>query len=179
MLSLPDLFVPPLVSALVATIIGLKAAGLRARGAAPWLFAVDVLFLFPALIPAPVLAGLLRPLLGGAHDPAWLAILIAMAIVSIPLAYLPARIVLCRLNATYRDTIRILGMGMIQRSLRIDLPLGWPAMLLGALLAFTRVLGEVVATIGALDRVTMLTVLLLILAAGSAFFVTRGITRTA
>jgi ABC-type spermidine/putrescine transport system permease subunit II len=174
MLSMPDFITPPLVSAAIAALVGIKAAGLRARGRARWLLAVDVLFLTAALVPATLVAGIVKIALGDyPGDTSWIGLLVGMAVVAAPLAYLPVRIVLCRVNDEYRDTIRLLGLGTIQRSLQLELPLGWRAMLLGTLLAFTRVFGELAAAIGPVDHVGPFTILLFVPALVSALFLVR------
>lgn len=178
MVSMPDLITPPLVSAAVAALVGVKAAGLRARGRSRWLLAVDALFLTLALVPATLLAGVIKPLLTGlSGDTAWFSLLIGMALVAAPLAYLPVRIVLCRVNDKYRDTIRLLGLGTIQRSFKLELPLGWRAMLLGTLLAFTRVFGELASAIGPVDHVGPFTIILFVPAIASALFLVRWLAR--
>jgi ABC-type sulfate transport system permease component len=179
MVSMPDLVTPPLVSAAAAIVVGIKAAGLRARGHSSALLALDAFVLALALVPVPVLAGLLTPLFASTGDAKWPAFLVAMALVAMPLAYLPVRVALCRVNAEYRDTIRLLGMGTFARSFRLELPLGWPAMLLGALLAFTRVFGELLAAIGNIDGFTLGTGLLFVLALASGICVTRSLPRAA
>jgi ABC-type sulfate transport system permease component len=179
MVSMPDLLTPPLVSAAAAIVVGIKAGGFRARGHSPALLAVDALVLALAFIPLPGLAGLLAPQFASTGDPKWFSFHVAMALVAMPLAYLPVRIALCRVNAEYRDTIRLLGMGTFARSFRLELPLGWPAMLLGALLAFTRVIGELLAAIGNLDGFTIAIGLLLVLALASGICVTRSLPRAA
>jgi ABC-type spermidine/putrescine transport system permease subunit II len=179
MVSMPDLVTPPLVSAVAAIVVGIKAAGLRARGHSPALLALDALVLALALVPAPVLAGLITPLFDDAGDPKWPAFLVALALTAMPLAYLPVRVALCRVNAEYRDTIRLLGMGTFARSFRLELPLGWPAMLLGALLAFTRVFGELLAAIASTDRIHIGIILLFVLAIAAGICVTRSLPRAA
>jgi molybdate transport system permease protein len=179
MVSMPDIVTPPLVSAAAAIIVGIKAGGLRARGHSPALLVLDVALIALALIPAPVLAGLLAPLFADTSDERWFAFLTAIFLVAMPLAYLPVRIVLCRVNAEYRDTIRLLGMGTITRSLRLELPLGWRAMLLGALLAFTRVFGELLAAIASTDRIHIGIILLAVAALGASAGVVRGLPRAA
>jgi molybdate transport system permease protein len=179
MVSMPDFVTPPLVSAAAAIIIGIKAGGLRARGSSPALLAVDAVLLALALVPAPALAGLLTPLFAGTGDARWFAFLTAIALVSMPLAYLPVRIALCHVNARYRDTIRLLGMGTISRSLRLELPLGWPAMVLGAFLAFTRVFGELVSAIGETGHFTIAIVLLLVASLVAGACVARSLPRAA
>jgi len=180
MVSMPDLFTPPLVSAALAALVGVKAAALRARSRARWLLAVDALFLAAALVPATLVAGIAKIMLDAiplSGDAAWFGLLIGMAVTAAPLAYLPVRIVLCRVNEEYRDTIRQLGLGLVQRALRLELPLGWRAMLLGTLLAFTRVFGDLVAAIGPIDHVSPFTIILFIPALVSALFLTRWLAR--
>ncbi len=154
--SLTDLIVPPLLAYLVATLLGIGLAVLRARRDAPGWVALDVVALLPVLIPVPVVAGALLAASPAGADrmTPWI---LAAALTAMPLAYLPSRIALGRTTAEYRDTARLLGLGPLGRFLRIDLPLTWPALARGKLLAFTRVAGEWLLVIGALDKPTVLT----------------------
>jgi ABC-type Fe3+ transport system permease subunit len=176
MLPLSDLILPPLIAYLVAATLGIGLALLRARRSAPGWIALDVLLLFPALIPVPVLANafLAAAPAGTNHLAPWL---LAAALTALPFAYLPARLALAGCNARYQGTARLLGLGPVGRFFRIDLPLTWPALGLAKLLAFVRVLGEWLLVIGALDRVTVLTggivILSLVAAIGLAFRLPR------
>jgi ABC-type spermidine/putrescine transport system permease subunit II len=174
-----DPFKPALGFLLAAIVFGWAAAWLRARGRARWLAAVDALLLFPALIPAPIIAGALLPAFQTAANPKWTALLVAMAVVAAPLAYLPVRLALVRVDRSYRNTASLLGLGAVGRMLRIELPLAWPALLLGALLATARMLGELAAAVGAIERFTIVTAVVIAIALVASAGVARIIVQPA
>jgi len=174
--SLTELVLPPLIAYVVAAMLGIGLALLRARRTASGWVTLDIVVLLFVLIPVPVLANAFAAAAptGTDHIVPWL---LAAAFTAAPLAYLPARIALTRTTAEYRDTAALLGLGPIRRFFRIDLPLTWPALGRGKLLAFTRVAGEWLLVIGAPDRLTVLTagiaILSLLAAIGIGFSLPR------
>jgi ABC-type spermidine/putrescine transport system permease subunit II len=156
MLSPTDLILPPLLAYVVAAMLGIGFALLRARRSASGWVVLDIVVLLFVLIPVPVLANAFAAITP-ADTNRLVPWMLAAALTAAPLAYLPARIALTRTSEDYRDTARLLGLGPVGRFFRIDLPLTWPAIGRGKLLALTRIVGEWLLVIGALDRLTVLT----------------------
>jgi molybdate transport system permease protein len=77
----------------------------------------------------------------------WKAVVIAMAIMGLPLLVRTARAGFEQVNARYEDVAATLGARPLRVFLTISLPLAWPSVLGGAVLAFARALGEFGATI--------------------------------
>src|SRR6187549_3738224 len=77
----------------------------------------------------------------------WKAVVLAMAIMGLPLLVRTARAGFEQVNARYEHVAATLGASPARIFLTISLPLAWPSVLAGAVLAFARALGEFGATI--------------------------------
>lgn len=77
----------------------------------------------------------------------WKAVVLAMAIMGFPLLVRTARAGFEQVNARYEHVAATLGASPTRIFLTISLPLAWPSVLAGAVLAFARALGEFGATI--------------------------------
>ena len=77
----------------------------------------------------------------------WKAVVLAMAIMGLPLLVRTARAGFEQVNARYEQVAATLGASPARIFLTISLPLAWPSVLAGAVLAFARALGEFGATI--------------------------------
>ena len=77
----------------------------------------------------------------------WWAAALASAIVSFPLMYQSAKAAFSSVDVTLEKAARTLGTGEIRIFLTITLPLAWPGILAGLVLAFARALGEFGATL--------------------------------
>lgn len=77
----------------------------------------------------------------------WKAVMLAAAVMSFPLLVRPARAAFEEIDPRLGDVARTLGAGRLGVFLRVSLPLAWRGILTGALLAFSRSLGEFGATI--------------------------------
>ena len=77
----------------------------------------------------------------------WKAVVLAMAIMGLPLLVRTARAGFEQVNARYESVAATLGASPVRVFLTISLPLAWPSVLAGAVLAFARALGEFGATI--------------------------------
>jgi molybdate transport system permease protein len=77
----------------------------------------------------------------------WRAVLIALAVMSFPLAVRGARLTFEGINPRFEQVARTLGATQWRVFWTITLPLGWRGILGGAMLAFARALGEFGATI--------------------------------
>jgi len=77
----------------------------------------------------------------------WKAVVLAMAIMGLPLLVRTARAGFEQVNTRYESVAATLGASPLRVFFTISLPLAWPAVLAGAVLAFARALGEFGATI--------------------------------
>jgi molybdate transport system permease protein len=77
----------------------------------------------------------------------WAAAVLASAIVSFPLMYQSVKAAFSSVDTSLENAARTLGTGEIRIFLTITLPLAWPGILAGVVLAFARALGEFGATL--------------------------------
>ena len=77
----------------------------------------------------------------------WKAVVLAMAIMGLPLLVRTARAGFEQVNERYEAVAATPGASLARIFLTISLPLAWPSVLGGAVLAFARALGEFGATI--------------------------------
>jgi molybdate transport system permease protein len=120
---------------------------------------LETLVSLPLVMP-PVATGLIllvllsrRGFLGSFLDAAgievvftWKAVVLAMAIMGMPLLIRTARTGFEQVNRRYEDVAATLGASPARIFFTISLPLAWPSVLSGAVLAFARALGEFGAT---------------------------------
>jgi len=144
----------------ITLVFGVAVAIWRAnrRGLGPAL--LDSVFLLPLVLP-PTVVGFLLLLLFGRNGPlgrlllhfgatvvfSWPATVIASAVVSFPLMYLSVRAALEQVDSHLLQAARTLGASEWRVFRRIALPLAWPGILAGTVLAFARALGEFGATL--------------------------------
>jgi molybdate transport system permease protein len=150
--------------ALVATVaalpFGVALGWLLARRSFPGRSLVETLASLPLVIP-PVATGLLllwilgrRSPVGQALDAAgfeivftWKAVVIAMAVMSLPIVVLTARAGFEQLNPRFEQMAATLGATPLRIFFTISLPLAGRSIVAAALLGFARSLGEFGATI--------------------------------
>jgi molybdate transport system permease protein len=77
----------------------------------------------------------------------WWAAIFAAAVVSFPLMYQSAKAAFASVDLSLEQAARTLGSSEIRVFLRITLPLAYPGLLAGLVLAFARALGEFGATL--------------------------------
>lgn len=77
----------------------------------------------------------------------WWAAALASAVVSFPLMYQSAKAAFASVDIFLEQAARTLGTGEMRIFLTITLPLAWPGILAGLVLAFARALGEFGATL--------------------------------
>jgi molybdate transport system permease protein len=133
---------------------GLAWSLARGRFRAKWL--LDGLVHLPLVLP-PVVTGwalltLFAPsgLLGGMSGHVlfrWTGAAIAAGVMALPLAVRAIRLSLEAVDQRLEEAARTLGAGRGRAFRTITLPLAWPGLLAGAVLAFARALGEFGATI--------------------------------
>jgi molybdate transport system permease protein len=130
------------------------------RAAIPGKQFIETIFTLPMVLPPTVLGfGLL--LLLGKNGPVgkllatffhtqvvftlWGAV-IAAVVVAFPLVYINVRAGLEKVDVSQERAARTLGAGELKVFLTVTLPLAWPGLVSGIVLAFTRSLGEFGAT---------------------------------
>jgi len=139
---------------------GVTVAWLLARRKFPGRVIVETIVSLPLVVP-PVATGLIllmllsrRGAIGGLLERlgieivfTWKAVVLAMAVMGLPLLVRTARAGFEQVNARYESAAATLGARPLRVFLTISLPLAWPSVLGGAVLAFARALGEFGATI--------------------------------
>jgi molybdate transport system permease protein len=145
---------------LITLAFGVAAAAWRERRRGPLAVLVDSIFLLPLVLP-PTVVGFLLLVIFGRRSPigtllekldasvvfSWPATVIAAATVSFPLMYLTARAALEQVDPTLAEAARTLGASESRVLREVLLPLAWPGVLAGTVLAFARALGEFGATL--------------------------------
>ena len=144
----------------VVFVLGLLAAwksmGVKSR----WKGVVDSLFTIPMVLPPTVCGFILLLAFGNstefgrwlmAHGIklvfSWPAAVIAATVVSFPLMYRTARGAFEALDPNMLDAARTLGWGETRIFCRLMIPLAWPSIAAGTVLAFARAMGEFGATL--------------------------------
>lgn len=153
-----------IVAALSATVLmagpGIGLAWLLARREFPFKSMLEVAITLPLVVP-PVATGLLLLLLVGHRGPigrlldvvgievvfTWKAVVLAMAVMGLPLLVRTARAGFEQVNPRYEQVASSLGAGPGRVFLTMTLPLAGRSIVAGAILAFARALGEFGATI--------------------------------
>jgi molybdate transport system permease protein len=140
---------------------GIALAWLLARRQWRGKMLVETLVSLPLVLP-PVVTGLLLLKLLGRRGPlggwlwesfglevvfTWKAVVIALAVMSLPMLVRAARAAMEAVNPLLEHQARTLGAGELRVFLTITLPLARRGVLAGTLLAFARALGEFGATI--------------------------------
>jgi len=135
-------------------------AWLLARRRFPGRALVETIISLPLVMP-PVATGLILLMLFGRRGAigrllerigvdvvfTWKAVVLAMGIMGLPLLVSTARAGFEQVNERYEAVAATLGASPARIFLTISLPLAWPSVLGGAVLAFARALGEFGATI--------------------------------
>jgi molybdate transport system permease protein len=149
------------VSTLFILPVGLPLAWLLARHDWRGKTLVETLVSLPLVLP-PVVTGLVLLKLFGRRGPigqwlrdwfgldvvfTWRAVVLALAVMSLPLFVRAARNAIEEVNPVYEQLARTLGAGEWRVFFTITLPLARRGVLAGMLLAFARALGEFGATI--------------------------------
>lgn len=149
--------------ALAATAImlpaGLLLAWLLARGRFPGRVLLETFVSLPLVMP-PVATGLLLLMLLAPRGPVggflarlgidivftWKAVVIAMAVMGLPLLVRTARAGFEQVDQRYESVAATLGARPLRVFLTVTLPLALPAVAAGAVLSFARAIGEFGAT---------------------------------
>jgi molybdate transport system permease protein len=139
---------------------GVAAALFLARYRGPGKGALETLLSLPLVLPPTAVGLLLLELLGHNRQPGawlaahgievvftWKAVVLATAVMSFPLLVRSARTAFEEVDPRLVGLARTLGAGPLAAFFRVTLPLAWRGVLAGAVLAFSRALGEFGATI--------------------------------
>jgi molybdate transport system permease protein len=146
-------------TALIAP-LGVLVAWLLARRRFAGRSVLETIVSLPLVMP-PVATGLILLMLLGRRGAlgrmlsalgidvvfTWKAVVIAMAIMGLPLLVRTARAGFEHVDRRYEDVAATLGASSSRIFFTISLPLAWPSVLGGAVLAFARAIGEFGATI--------------------------------
>ena len=152
------------VTALAATLImvppGLLLAWVLARGRFPGRVLLDTLVSLPLVMP-PVATGLILLMLFAPRGPfgrmlsrvgvevvfTWKAVVLAMAVMGLPLFVRTARAGFEQVDRRYEAVAATLGAAPLRVFFTVSLPLAAPAVVAATVLGFARALGEFGATI--------------------------------
>ncbi len=148
------------LSTVLVLVPGVAAAFLLARYRGPGKGALDTVLSLPLVLPPTVVGFLLLELLGRNRPLGgwlaergieivftWKAVVLATAVMSFPLLVRSARTAFEEVDPRLVGLARTLGAGPLATFFRVALPLAWRGVLAGAVLAFSRALGEFGATI--------------------------------
>ncbi|GAA4323594.1 molybdate ABC transporter permease subunit [Pigmentiphaga soli] len=144
------------VATLVALALGVALGWLFARRRFPGRLLLESAFMLPLVLPPTVIGyGIL--VAAGRRSPlgAWLrehfdytiifnwhGAVVASALVALPLVLKSASSAFAEVDRTLEAAARTLGQSPFSVFLRVTLPLAWPGILAGTLLAFARAMGE-------------------------------------
>ena len=149
-----------LASTLLILPFGIAMAWLFARKEWPLKSVVETIVLLPLVMP-PVSTGLILLKIFGRRSPLgqwlyergveivfnWKGVLIAMAVMSFPLLVRSVRTSFSEVNPRLEQIAATLGASSLRILFVITIPLAYKGIIAGALLAFSRALGEFGATI--------------------------------
>jgi len=140
--------------------VGILAGLLLARYSGPGKGALETLLSLPLVLPPTAVGLALLELLSPAHVPGswlaargievvftWRAAVLAAAVMALPLLVRSARTAFEEVDPRLVGMARVLGCSPTMAFLRVTLPLAWRGVLAGAVLAFSRALGEFGATV--------------------------------
>lgn len=149
-----------LLATVITFILGIAAARWMSRYSGKLGRLIDALFIVPLVLP-PTVIGLGLLLLFGKYGPmgqflsllgttivfSWPATVITAVVMSFPLMYMTARGAFEQVDTNIEDAARTLGASEWRVFRTVTLPLAWPGVAAGTVLAFARALGEFGATL--------------------------------
>lgn len=150
-----------LIAVGIDAVLGTLLARAMARRDFPGKNLIESCILLPMVLPPTVLGygllmlfgkrgplgRLLQETLGWQIVFTWWAAIIAAAVVSFPLMYQSAKAAFCSVDVSLEQAARTLGSGEGRVFMRVTLPLAYPGLLAGVVLALARALGEFGATL--------------------------------
>ncbi|KUK83128.1 MAG: ABC-type molybdate transport system, permease component [Pelotomaculum thermopropionicum] len=148
------------ITLIIVTCLGLPLSRLLARMEFCGKEILDALITLPMVLPPSVIGygllmlvgrnGPLGKLLAGAGLSVvftWWAAVLASTVVAFPLLYQSAKAAFSSVDVNYEKTARTLGAGELKIFFTVTLPLAWPGIIAGMVLAFARAMGEFGATL--------------------------------
>lgn len=149
-----------MAATIVAFILGIMAAKAMSAYRGRFKSVLDGIFILPLVLP-PTVVGFLLLVLFGRHGPlgqllaflgttvifSWSATVIASAVVAFPLMYRTSLGAFAQLDPDLLDAARTIGVPESSIFAKITIPLAWPGIAAGTILAFARALGEFGATL--------------------------------
>jgi len=144
----------------LASVLGILVARWRMRSNGASSHIVDTLLLLPIALP-PTVIGMLLLLVFGRRSPvgqlleamgtvlifSWPAAVLAGFVVAFPIIYQTARGAFRQIDGALLDAARVFSGSERRILFRVMLPLAWPGVAGGLILAFVRALGEFGATL--------------------------------
>jgi molybdate transport system permease protein len=145
---------------LITFFTGIAAARWMARYEGRMRGLIDGVLILPLVLP-PTVVGLGLLMLFGKNGPlgqmlllfgatvvfSWPATVITATVVSFPLMYMNARGAFEQVDVSIENAARTLGAGEWRTFWSVTLPLAWPGVAAGAVMAFARAIGEFGATL--------------------------------
>jgi molybdate transport system permease protein len=149
-----------LTATFLAFILGITAAKFMSAYQGKLKSVLDGVFILPLVLP-PTVVGFFLLVLFGRHGPlgqllaflgttvifSWSATVIASTVVAFPLMYRTALGAFEQVNRDLLDSARTMGVPERIIFAKITVPLAWPGIAAGTILAFARALGEFGATL--------------------------------
>ncbi len=149
-----------IVATAITFFIGVAVARWMSRYSGKLKSVIDGIFILPLVLP-PTVVGYGLLLLFGKHGPlgklllligttvvfSWPATVIAAVVVAFPLMYMTSRGAFEQVESTIEDAARTLGASEWRIFWSVTMPLAWPGVAAGTVLAFARALGEFGATL--------------------------------
>ncbi|MDD2252237.1 MAG: molybdate ABC transporter permease subunit [Dehalococcoidales bacterium] len=149
-----------LATTVITFFLGISAARWMARYTGKFRNFIDGLFILPVVLP-PTVVGFGLLVLFGKNGPlgallnvfntsivfSWPATVVAAVIMSFPLMYMTSRGGFEQVDINIENAARTLGASEWRIFWTVTMPLAWPAIVSGTILAFARALGEFGATL--------------------------------
>lgn len=150
-----------LVATVLVALVGIPLAFFMGRRRFAGKSLLDAVLVVPLVLP-PTVVGYLILIALGSRGPVgsllreafgysvvfhWHGAVIASAVVSLPLLYLPAKAAFASVDRDLQDIARLMGASPLQQFWHVSLPLARRGIASGLLLAFARALGEFGATV--------------------------------
>jgi molybdate transport system permease protein len=149
-----------LVATAITFFLGIAAARWMSHYSGKFKNLVDGLFILPLVLP-PTVVGLGLLLTFGVHGPigkllsifgttvvfSWTATVISAVVMSFPLMYMTSRGAFEQVDGNVEDSARTLGASEWRVFWTVTLPMAWPGVIAGTVLAMARSLGEFGATL--------------------------------
>ena len=155
-ISLKTAFLATIITSIIGIFISYKTANYKGRGRG----FIDGIFTLPLILP-PTVIGFFLLLICGKNGFvgkifmsfnkniifSWSATVIAATVVAFPMMYRTCRSAFEQIDRNMISAARTLGLSETKIFFKIAIPLAWPGIIGGVVLAFARALGEFGATL--------------------------------